>query len=287
MMTASYSATGQTTGVLLRAARAKAGMTRKQLAQASATSERYLALLESGNGNPSLSVLGSLATALGFPLVDLLTCGGEETPEQASIMATVRRLPASALPLLEAWLAERSQALPDARAKRILLIGLRGAGKSTLGHRLAASLGIPFVEMSRLVEDGYGGDIGLLIELSGQAALHRHEAAAWDRICDDYPSAVIAAPGAIVADAALYDRMLATAHSLWLQASPDDHMARVMAQGDFRPMASNRSAMKDLEAILRARSPDYARAQARIDTSQGAIEQVFDLLHDRAAQLIG
>lgn len=264
-------------GQRLRAARAKIGMTRKQLAAASDTSERYLANLEGGTGNPSLSVLSALADALDTAVADLLPAGGERSKLQAGLAAKMRRLPAARLDALRQWI-ERPDLPNDQKARRIVLVGLRGAGKSSLGAGLASQTGMPFFEVSKEVEAAYGAEIGLLIELGGQAALRRYEAEAWDAICATNDAAVIAVPGGIVANGPLYDHVLATAHSIWLQATPDDHMKRVMAQGDFRPMASNRGAMADLKAILNARSADYARAEATLDTSAQGYEETLAML---------
>ncbi len=253
-------------GTRLRALRAKAGMTRKRLAQISATSERYLAHLEAGDGNPSLSVLTALAGALDIALPELLPFGGERFPAHERMAAAMRRLPPERLAALAGWIETPGRSGGE-KSRRIVLIGLRGAGKTALGKALAARLSMPFFEMSKEVEQAYGGDIGLLIEISGQAALRRYEREAWDHLCRTHEGAVIAASGGVVADGPLYERMLASAHSIWLRATPEDHMERVMAQGDFRPMASNRGAMADLKAILAARAADYARADTELDTS--------------------
>jgi XRE family transcriptional regulator, aerobic/anaerobic benzoate catabolism transcriptional regulator len=270
-------------GDRVRAARAKTGMTRRQLAHGSGTSERYLATIEQGVGNPSLGVLTNLAAALDIALAELLPCGGERTMLRAEAAAALRRLSDGRL---AAFLDTLSGAEPGAKARRIVLVGLRGAGKSSLGNALARRLDVPFIEISQEVERAYGGDIGLLIELSGQSALRRYEREAWDAIAQTRSAAVIGAPGGIVADPALYDRVLAGAHSIWLQATPDDHMARVMAQGDFRPMASSRGAMADLKAILGARSADYARADAVLDTSAQGFDATLDRLERLAIRLI-
>ena len=276
----------QEVGQLLRAARAKAGVTRRQLAAASGASERYLAHIESGAGNPTLEVLAALAKALDMPMVELLPVGGERNPAYAAATAAVRALPESRLAGLHAWLEGGPAPSSAAKGRRIALVGLRGAGKSSLGQRLAESLGSPFLEMSKEVERAYGADIGLLIELGGQSALRRQEELAWQAIVAGHEAAVIALPGGIVADAPLYNRILAEAHSIWLQAAPEDHMSRVMAQGDFRPMASNRGAMADLKAILAARSADYARAEARVDTSAADFERTAAVLQETAERLL-
>jgi XRE family transcriptional regulator, aerobic/anaerobic benzoate catabolism transcriptional regulator len=269
----------------IRAARAKIGMTRRQLALASGTSERYLAHLEQGIGNPSLGVLAGLADTLDIALAELLPRGGERSKAQAEAAGLLRRLPEARLAALLDQL-RHSQQTPSAKARRIVLVGLRGAGKSSLGAALAGRLGIKFIEISHEVERAYGAEIGLLIELSGQSALRRYEREAWERIVAAHSAVVIGAPGGIVADPALYDRLLASAHSIWLQATPDDHMSRVMAQGDFRPMASNRGAMADLKAILAARSGDYVRADATLDTSSQDFDATLALLEHLAGALM-
>jgi XRE family aerobic/anaerobic benzoate catabolism transcriptional regulator len=211
-------------------------------------------------------VLGVLAGALDMAVADLIPMGGERSQAHAEAAALLRRLPDSRLGAAIGWMIH-PQEYDSSRGERIVLVGLRGAGKSSLGSALAGRLGLPFLEMSREVETAYGGEMRLLIEIGGQNALRRYEHEAWESIIARHQAAVIATPGGIVADPVLYDRVLATAHSIWLEAAPEDHMGRVMAQGDFRPMASNKSAMDDLKAILAARSAEYARAEARLDTS--------------------
>ena len=273
-------------GERLRAARAKIGMTRRQLAVASGTSERYLANLEGGEGNPSLAVLSGLAAALDMPIVDLLPQGGERTAAHARAAALLRRIPEARIGSVIEWLNAASPPDPR-RGRRVVLVGLRGAGKSSLGVALAERLGVPFREMSREVERAYGGEMRLLIELGGQSALRRYEHEAWNAIVERDEAVVIATPGGIVADPELFDRVLATAHSIWLSASPDDHMNRVIAQGDFRPMATGGGAMDDLKAILEARMPDYARADARLDTSAGSFEATLEALERLAESVAG
>lgn len=264
----------------IREARARAGMTRRHLAKASGTSERYLAHLEAGVGNPTLSVLESLAGALDVAPVELLPQGGERTPELAACTALLRRLTSEQLQDFQRWVAASSG--HGEKGHRIVLIGLRGAGKSSLGADLANRIGVPFFELSKEIELAYGGPIGTLIELLGQPALRRYEREAWERLRNQHDAAVIAAPGGVVADRTLFERMLTTSHTIWLQASPDQHMARVMAQGDFRPMASNRAAMDDLKAILEARSGDYARADRSLDTATRDFGATADALEQLA-----
>ncbi len=264
-------------GRLVRLARAKRGMTRRQLALGSGTSERYLAQIEGGRGNPSVVVLQSIADALELPIVELLPHGNGGT--MTRIVDVLRRLPPSELPAVAELIENRARAnLASERAHRIALVGLRGAGKSTLGGRLAQSLGCPFIELDRMVEQDYGARIPDLIEMSGLATFRRYERGCLERVIDEHPVAVIAAAGGIVSNAETYGLLLRRTHTVWLRARPDQHMSRVMEQGDFRPMAHSREAMADLVAILDARSADYARAEAVLDTSVDTPEQSFEKL---------
>src|SRR5262249_37956427 len=152
------------------------------------------------------------------------------------------------------------------RGRRIALVGLRGAGKSTLGRRLADALGCPFIELDRLVEQDYGARIPDLIEMAGLATFRRYERTCLERVIAQREAPGTATAGGIVSDSETYALLLRRTHTVWIKARPDEHMRRVMAQGDFRPMAQNREAMADLVAILDARRADYARAQAELDT---------------------
>jgi XRE family transcriptional regulator, aerobic/anaerobic benzoate catabolism transcriptional regulator len=266
-------------GARIRAARAKAGVTRKQLAVASGASERYLAHLEAGTGNPSVDMLSAIAGALDMAMADLLPLGGERGALEQHAASLMRRLPKDKLQGAIEWMLRPLQ-VAGGKANRIALIGLRGGGKSSLGAALATRMNAPFFEISKEVERVYGGAIGLLIEMNGQSALRRYETEVFETICRDHPSAVIAAPGAIVADGPLYDSLLTATHSIWLQATPQDHMDRVIAQGDLRPIGSGRGAMDDLKAILASRAPDYARADASLNTSAQDFAQTIDKLED-------
>ena len=270
-------------GRLLRSARAKRGMTRRQLAEQSGASERYLAQIEGGQGNPSVIVLKAIAEALDLSIIDLLprTDGRSETLER--IVDVLRRMPQSELPAI-ADLIEGRAALATDRAQRIALIGLRGAGKSTLGKRLAAKLGAPFIELDRMIEREYGASAPDLIEIAGIATFRRYERACLERVIGNHDIAVIATAGGIVANPDTYALLLRRTHTIWLKARPDDHMRRVMAQGDFRPMARNREAMADLIAILEARRADYARAAAELDTSGDTVDESFGKLEKIAAR---
>jgi XRE family transcriptional regulator, aerobic/anaerobic benzoate catabolism transcriptional regulator len=260
----------------VRRHRAKRGMTRRQLAQASETSERYLAQIESGAGNPSASVLRAIAQALDLPASALLPETGARTAELGAILDLLAQVPEKDLPALAKDIATRvAQTAGADRARRIALVGLRGAGKSTLGRMLAQQLDWPFIELDHRVEQDYGASIPDLIEMAGTATFRRHERTALERLIAEHDAAVITTAGGIVSNPETYTLLLRHAHTVWIKARPEEHMSRVMAQGDFRPMAQNRAAMADLMAILEARRTDYARAEAVVDTSGDAVEHSY------------
>jgi XRE family transcriptional regulator, aerobic/anaerobic benzoate catabolism transcriptional regulator len=272
----------------VRRHRAKRGMTRRQLAQTSATSERYLAQIESGAGNPSASVIRAIAQALDLPAAALLPATGARTAALDAVLDLVAQVPEGELAELAKVIEARVVRAAGAdRARRIALVGLRGAGKSTLGRMLAQHLGWPFIELDRVVEEDYGASIPDLIEMAGTATFRRHERNALERVVASHEAAVITTAGGIVSDAETYTLLLRRSHTIWIKARPEDHMSRVMAQGDFRPMAQNREAMADLVAILEARRADYARAEAEVDTSGAALEQSFAELLKVITALLG
>jgi XRE family transcriptional regulator, aerobic/anaerobic benzoate catabolism transcriptional regulator len=277
----------------LRRQRAKRGMTRRQLAQASETSERYLAQIESGAGNPSASVLRAIAQALDLPAAALLPEAGARTAALGAIFDLLAQAPEAELPELARLIRSRVALTGNAdRGRRVALVGLRGAGKSTLGRMLAQHLGWPFIELDRVIAEDYGASIPDLIEMAGTATFRRHERSALNRIVSANEAAIITTAGSIVANPETYALLLRRSHTIWIKARPEDHMSRVVAQGDFRPMARNREAgsrdaMADLVAILEARRADYARAEAELDTSGDAVEQSFAKLLRIVTQLIG
>ena len=275
-------------GAEVRRNRAKHGMTRRQLAQASETSERYLAQIESGAGNPSVSVLRAIAQALDLPASALLPETAGRPAALGPIIDLIAQVPESELPALTREIGTRVARLEHADGgMRIALVGLRGAGKSTLGRMLAPHFGWPFIELDRVVEEDYGASIPDLIEMAGTATFRRHERAALERVIAAHEAALITTAGGIVADPETYSLLLRRTHTVWIKARPEDHMSRVMAQGDFRPMAQNRGAMADLVAILEARRADYARAEAQVDTSGDAVEQSFAKLLQAVTKMLG
>jgi XRE family aerobic/anaerobic benzoate catabolism transcriptional regulator len=275
-------------GQEVRRNRAKRGMTRRQLAQASQTSERYLAQIESGAGNPSASVLRAIARALDLPAAALLPESGAGSAARGEIIDLLAQVPESELPALAKEIEARVALAGGAdRAQRIALIGLRGAGKSTLGRMIAQHFGWPFVELDRRVEEDYGASIPDLIEMASTATFRRRERSALDRVIGEHKAAIITTAGGIVSNPETYALLLRRAHTVWIKARPEDHMSRVMAQGDFRPMAQNRAAMADLVAILDARRADYARAEAELETSGDSVEQSFAKLLRIVTAILG
>jgi XRE family transcriptional regulator, aerobic/anaerobic benzoate catabolism transcriptional regulator len=266
------------------ALRIKRGMTRKALSSAANVSERHLANLEYGVGNVSVLVLLQLSQALGASFTQLLGDATQATPEWQKIQELLGGASETQLRLVRESLGElidspayRGTATP-ARSARIALIGLRGAGKSTLGHLLAEDMDFPFVELSRDIERLAGCSISEIQALYGQNAYRRYERRAIDEALQTYPQAVIATPGGLVSDAATYNLVLSNCTSIWLQADAKDHMQRVAAQGDMRPMAGNKEAMEDLKFILAGRNALYGKAEFHLNTSAQSQELTFAAL---------
>jgi XRE family aerobic/anaerobic benzoate catabolism transcriptional regulator len=254
-------------------------MTRKILARDSGVSERYLGELEQGRGNISVLRLRQLAEALDTPLERLLQEGPEPPLELAHSIEVLRRLPADELAQAHRLLLERFGGLePQGRKSRIALIGLRGAGKSTLGAMLAERLACPFIELDKEIEAEAGAPLAAIFDLYGQGGFRRLERRCLERVIAQNPRAVIATGGGIVSDPATFERLLAGCWTVWVRASPAEHMQRVIAQGDMRPMADNRQAMADLQRILRTREALYAKADAQAATSGRSPEEALDLL---------
>jgi XRE family aerobic/anaerobic benzoate catabolism transcriptional regulator len=266
-------------GERVRDARARRGMTRKILAHDSGVSERYLAQLETGQGNVSVLLLQRIAVALNLPLAEFLQQETSEQPvELALIGQFLQRLPAQKLSAVRSQLMRDYGAAHTDRIKRIALIGLRGAGKSTLGSRLAKELGLPFIELDREIEREAGTSLSEIFLLYGQAGYRRYESRCLEKVVEKNEGVVIATGGSIVSEPGTYDLLLSTCRTVWLKAQPEEHMARVVAQGDTRPMTGNREAMEDLHRILRGRSALYGRADVTVDTAHKNIEQSLQQL---------
>ena len=283
-------------GERVRALRSRRGMTRKAVAQAAEVSERHLANLEYGIGNASILVLLQVAGALQCSLAELLGDVSTSSPEWLMIRellehrdeATLRRVRVAVGELLGTGGDNSSQrGAAVARSTRVALVGLRGAGKSTLGQMLADDLDYPFVELSREIEKFAGCSVGEIQGLYGQNAYRRYERRALEEAIQIYPEAVIATPGGIVSDAATFNLLLAHCTTVWLKAEPEDHMKRVAAQGDLRPMAASREAMEDLKGILAGRAAFYSKAELMLDTSTQDQAATFGLLRQTVREALG
>ncbi len=276
-------------GERVRSMRARRGMTRKALALAADVSERHLANLEYGEGNVSILLLMQVASALQASAAELL---GDVTTQSSEWLlirelltnqdeATLRRARIALAEMLGTASKQRGQSCC------VALIGLRGAGKSTLGQMLADDLGYPFVELSREIEKFAGCSVSEIQALYGQNAYRRYERRAVEEAIQIYPEAVLATPGGLVSDAATFNLLLGHCTTVWLQADPEDHMGRVRAQGDLRPMAASAEAMDDLKNILKGRSAFYAKAQYRVNTSEQPLDETFLVLRATVREALG
>jgi XRE family aerobic/anaerobic benzoate catabolism transcriptional regulator len=274
-------------GARVRTLRARRGLTRKAVALAADVSERHLANLEYGIGNASVLVLQQVAAALQCPLAELIGDVTTRSPEWLLIRELLQNRSEAELRRARLLLAEQFGAAgKDAgRRSRIALIGLRGAGKSTLGQMLADYLDLPFVELSREVEKLAGCSIREIYDLYGAGAYRRYERRAMEETIRTFPEVVIATPGGIVSDPATFNQLLACCTTIWLRADPEDHMSRVAAQGDTRPMAASREAMEDLKRILAGRAAFYSKADFKLDTSRQDLERTFSNLLELTAKL--
>jgi len=280
-------------GERTKALRVRRGLTRKALAQATGVSERHLANLEYGVGNASILVLLQVAQALQCPLAELVGDGAAQSPEWLMLRemlatcdeATLRRVRLAAAELIAGG-SPPSEEAAAARSTRIALIGLRGAGKSTLGRMLAEDLDFPFVELSREIEKLAGCSISEILGLYGQNAYRRYERRALEEAIEAYPEAVIATAGGLVSDLMSFNLLLRRCLTVWLMADPEDHMSRVMAQGDLRPMAASREAMDDLKSILASRAAFYSKANMRVDTSAQPLMETFQILRHEVREAI-
>ena len=256
-------------GNAVRLARTRRDMTRKGLAEQSGVSERFLAQLETGSGNASVLVLRKIAAALELPIDALLAMGHQsQSPALMETVAFLKTLDGVSLHSAQSVLKEHfSTVSRERRRERIALIGLRGAGKSTLGAKLAERKTWPFVELDRRVEQASGVPLGTLFEMYGQEGFRRLEYRCLHDLLATTECLVLATGGSIVSDPGIYELLLANCFTVWLRATPEDHMQRVIAQGDLRPMAQRAEAMEDLKRILAERDELYRKADAIVETS--------------------
>ena len=264
-------------GERTRALRARRGLTRKGLAKAAEVSERHLANVEMGVGNASIQFLRQVALALNCTLAELVGDETASSPEWLMIREILRGRSDAELAQARGSLAAMfgAPASQAARRQRVALIGLRGAGKSTLGRMLADSWVVPFVELNRQIEAVAGCSLSEIHSLYGPQAYRRYEKRALEETIQRFPRAVIATPGGIVSDPATFNLLLAHCYTVWVRATPEEHMGRVLAQGDTRPMSGNTEAMDDLRRILESRAAFYSKADEVFDTSEKTMEDAF------------
>ena len=266
-------------GQRVRTMRALRGMSRKVLAKVSGISERYIAQLEAGRGNVSIVLLRRVSQAMGAHLEDLIPAA-EPSPDWAVIRDLLRRATPTQVAQAKDLLAGQGASHQRASFAGIALIGLRGAGKSTLGKLLAKKIGWNFVELNKEIEAQNGLSVAEIIALYGQEGFRRLEQAALTRLLARNELTVLATGGGIVSEPVTFDQVLSSFYTIWLKAEPEEHMGRVRKQGDLRPMADDRSAMAELRNILTSREPLYARASAVVDTGGLSVDAAAARLID-------
>jgi XRE family aerobic/anaerobic benzoate catabolism transcriptional regulator len=266
-------------GENIRSVRARRGMTVDQLARASALSARFLSTVELGRGNISVGRLHTLARALDVPIEMLAAETQPSSPAFNQSAAFLKKLPPSQLRDAHKLLLEKfANVDASLRRSRIALVGLRGAGKSTLGSLLAQRLGIRFIELDKQIERDSGVTLTIIFDLYGPSGYRRMERQALESILAKHSRFVLATGGSIVSDPANYNRLLSECFTIWLRAKPEEHMARVTAQGDRRPMAHNRQAMRDLRRILSSREALYRQADTVVETTGQTVKQSLQAL---------
>ncbi|SFB00922.1 shikimate kinase [Collimonas sp. OK607] len=270
-------------GERMKMLRSRRGLTRKALARMADVSERHLANVETGVGNASIQFLRQLILVLNCTLAEMIGDETTSSPEWLMIREILRGRSDAEMVQARAALSNvfETPTSASARRQRVALIGLRGAGKSTLGQMLADNWMVPFVELNREIETLAGCSVAEIHALYGPNAYRRYEFRALEDVIRRFPNAVIATPGGIVSDPATFNLLLSHCYTVWLKATPEEHMGRVLAQGDARPMSGNREAMDDLKQILESRAPFYSKADEIFSTSDIALEAAFLTLADR------
>ncbi|MEA2884510.1 MAG: family transcriptional regulator, aerobic/anaerobic benzoate catabolism transcriptional [Bradyrhizobium sp.] len=272
-------------GQRVRTMRALRGMSRKVLAKVSGISERYIAQLESGKGNVSIVLLRRVSNAMGAHLEDLIP-SAEPAPDWPVIRDLIRKATPEQVMHAKDILTGNGTAQRQTSFAGIALIGLRGAGKSTLGKLLAKKIGWSFVELNKEIERQNGLSVAEIIALYGQEGFRRMEQAALGQLLARKELMVLATGGGIVSEPLTFDLILSSFYTIWLKAEPEEHMARVRRQGDLRPMADDRSAMAELRTILLSREPLYARASAVVDTAGLSVDDAAARLIDTVAPVV-
>jgi XRE family transcriptional regulator, aerobic/anaerobic benzoate catabolism transcriptional regulator len=263
-------------GDKVRSLRQVKGISRRKLAEVSEVSERYLALLESGRCNPTVQILSLIAPHLEMSVGDLVDERQEMSEEYLNIRKVLRTANLSTLRFLKQQLDVKETELH--KRKHIALIGLRGAGKSTVGEKLASHLKVPFIELGKKIEQIAGMETSEIFSLRGQANYHRVENEALEECLKNDVRSVIAIGGSLVLRPDSYELLLRKCETIWLKASPEEHMERVIKQGDSRPMSSSLNAMTDLKNILNSRLELYQKADYVVNTSEMTVDQTVDFL---------
>lgn len=262
-------------GKRVRQLRNRRGMTRKMMAQEADVSERHLAQLEVGEGNVSIVLLRRITAALHVSLAELFAPEIEESVEKRLLLRFLERLPANRREDAVLRLMRDFGGEEKARRNRVALIGLRGAGKSTLGARLSKETKIPFVELDAEIEKEAGMPLAEIFSFYGQSGYREIEKRTLKRVLNEFPQVILSVGGGVVSEKETYDFLMSNCYTIWIKAQPEEHMARVIAQGDFRAMAGNDQAMEDLRRILDSREPLYRQADMCIDTSGSSVDESF------------
>jgi XRE family aerobic/anaerobic benzoate catabolism transcriptional regulator len=270
-------------GQRVRQLRTLRGMARRVLAEASGVSERYLAQLESGKGNASIMILRAIGDAMDVSVDDLVDPRARQSDTYLRLRERLRQADEGTL---TQWVNATGPATSNARQRRfVALIGLRGAGKSTLARALANETHLPFIELVQSIESRAGMPLAEVFSLGGQATYRRLERETLDDVLDDPRGGIIAVGGSLVSEPEAFAALLERCVTVWVKAAPHLHMERVVAQGDHRPMANNRDAMSDLKRILEERSVLYSRADVHVDTTGATPAQsLAELLGDAALE---
>ena len=262
-------------GKRVRELRNRRGLTRKMMAKEADVSERHLAQLEAGEGNVSIVLLRRIAAALHVSLAELFAVETETRHEKILIQRFLERLPAHRVEDAMSRLMREFGKEERERRLRVALVGIRGAGKSTLGSRLSEEMKIPFIELDQEIEKDTGMPLGEIFSLYGQTGYREIEKRLLERVLHEHERGILSVGGGVVSEKESYDYLLANCYTIWIKARPEEYMARVIAQGDFRVMGGSDRAMEDLRRILEAREPLYRKADMYLDTSGISVDESF------------
>lgn len=262
-------------GKRVRELRNRRGLTRKMMAKEADVSERHLAQLEAGEGNVSIVLLRRIAAALHVSLAELFAVEAETRHEKILIQRFLERLPAHRVEDAMSRLMREFGNEERERRLRVALVGIRGAGKSTLGSRLSEEMKIPFIELDQEIEKDTGMPLGEIFSLYGQTGYREIEKRLLERVLHEHERGILSVGGGVVSEKETYDYLLANCYTIWIKARPEEYMARVIAQGDFRVMGGSDRAMEDLRRILEAREPLYGKADMYLDTSGNSVDESF------------